>query len=50
MASKKTIQKIRDEVKADQPRYDEVTRRLEERIERGLECERQAADRRRASS
>ena len=36
MASKETKRKIREEVAADQARYDEVTRRLKERIERGL--------------
>ena len=48
MASKETRKKIREEVAADQARYDEVTRRLEERIERGLARESQrSADRRR---
>jgi hypothetical protein len=46
MASKETKRKIREEVAADQARYDEVTRRLEERIERGL----RAMDQRRAES
>jgi hypothetical protein len=32
---KTTRQRIREEVKADQARYDEVTRELLERIERG---------------
>ena len=36
MASKETKRKIREERLADQPRYDEVTRRLAERIERGV--------------
>jgi hypothetical protein len=35
MASKETKKKIREEVLADQARYDEVTRQLKERIERG---------------
>ena len=35
MASKETTKRIRDEVRADQARYDDVTRRLKERIERG---------------
>ena len=35
MASKKTKERIRDEVRADQARYDDVTRRLKERIARG---------------
>jgi len=33
MASKETKRKIREEVRADQARYDEVTRRMLERIE-----------------
>ena len=33
MASKETKRKIREEVRADQARYDQVTRRLLERIE-----------------
>ena len=33
MASKETKRKIREEVRADQARYDDVTRRLRERIE-----------------
>jgi len=50
MASKETKRKIREEVAADQARYDEVTRRLKERIERGRrETERQAAERRDSS-
>jgi hypothetical protein len=36
MPSKETKKRIRDEVRADKARYDDVTRRLEERIERGL--------------
>jgi hypothetical protein len=36
MASKETKRKIREEVRADQARYDDVTRRLQERIDRGL--------------
>lgn len=43
MASKETKRKIREEVAADQARYDEVTRRLQERIERGLTRERERA-------
>jgi hypothetical protein len=35
MASKETKRKIREERLADQARYDEVTRQLKERIERG---------------
>ena len=34
MAKKTTRQRIREEVKADQARYDDVTRRLKEAIER----------------
>jgi hypothetical protein len=36
MASKKTKQRIREELRADQARYDATTRRLRERIEQGL--------------
>ena len=36
MASKETRRKIREEVLADQERYDDLTRRLRERIDRGL--------------
>jgi hypothetical protein len=36
MASKETKKKIREEMRADQARYDATTRRLRERIERGL--------------
>ena len=51
MASKETKKRIREEVAADQARYDEVTRRLRERIERGLARERQRpTDRRREAS
>ena len=49
MASKETKRKIRDEVRADQARYDDVTRRLKERIERGRKAESQAAERRESS-
>ena len=34
MAKKTAKQRIREEVKADQARYDDVTRRLKEAIER----------------
>jgi hypothetical protein len=46
------VKRIREEVAADQERYDEVTRRLTERIERGLarERERKAAQERRDAS
>ena len=51
MASKETKRKIREELAADQARYDEVTRRLQERIERGLARERErSADQRREAS
>ncbi len=50
MASKETKRKIREEVAADQERYDEVTRRLKERIERGLAREAQRSDDRRRES
>ncbi|MCP9486487.1 MAG: hypothetical protein MSC30_11545 [Gaiellaceae bacterium MAG52_C11] len=36
MASKETKKKIRDERRADRARYDATTRRLRERIDRGL--------------
>jgi len=36
MASKETKKKIREERRAEQARYDETTRRLRERIDRGL--------------
>jgi len=36
MASKETKRKIRDERRAERARYDETTRRLRERIDRGL--------------
>ena len=35
MTQKEVKKRIREEVRADQARYDEVTRRLIERIERG---------------
>jgi hypothetical protein len=43
MASKETKRKIREERLADQARYDDVTRRLKERIERGT-AKREAQD------
>ncbi len=52
MASKETRKKIRDERLADQARYDDVTRRLRERIERGLremDQRRERAERRESS-
>jgi hypothetical protein len=50
MASKETKKKIRDERIAGQARYDDVTRRLQERIERGLrEMDQRAAERRESS-
>ena len=36
MASKETKKRIREELEADKARYDATTRRLRERIERGL--------------
>jgi hypothetical protein len=47
MSKKETRKRIREEMRADQARYDEVTRRLKERIERGL---RDVQERRRESS
>ena len=35
MTSKETKRRIRDEVRADRVRHDDVTRRLKERIEHG---------------
>lgn len=49
MANKETKRKIREEVAADQARYDEVTRRLKERIERGRAGKSQRAIRRESS-
>ena len=49
MASKETKRKIRDERLADQARYDDVTRRLKERIERGLRKMDQRAEPRESS-
>jgi hypothetical protein len=51
MASKEAKRKSREERLADQARYDEVTRRLQERIERGLRQieAREAAERRESS-
>jgi hypothetical protein len=50
MASRETKRKIREEVAADKARYDEVTRRLKERIDRGRrEVEHQRAERRDSS-
>ena len=49
MASKETKRKIREEVRADQARYDDVTRRLKERIERGRRDEAQRSERRESS-
>ncbi len=50
MASRETKRKIREEVAADKARYEEVTRRLIERIERGRRnAERQRAERRESS-
>jgi hypothetical protein len=49
MASKETKRKIREEVRADQARYDDVTRRLKDRIERGLRAMDQRETRRESS-
>ena len=49
MASTETKRKIREEVRAHQARYDEVTRRLKERIERGPKTESQVSERRESS-
>jgi len=49
MASKETKRKIREARLADQPRYDEVTRRMKERIERGVKSEGQSSRRRESS-
>jgi hypothetical protein len=48
-ASKETKRKIREEVAADQERYDDLTRRLKERVERGRPADTQA-DKRREST
>ena len=49
MASKETKRKIRDEVRADQARYDDLTRRLKERIKRGRQAESHTSKRRESS-
>ena len=49
MTRKEVKRKIREEVRADQARYDEVTRRLRERIERGRKAEVQTSERRESS-
>jgi hypothetical protein len=49
MASKETKKRIREERLADQARYDEVTRRLKERIDRGLRAMDQRGARRESS-
>jgi len=49
MASKETKRKIREEVRADQARYDDLTRRLKERIERGAQAESHTSKRRESS-
>jgi hypothetical protein len=49
MAMKETLRKIREEVRADQARYDDVTRRLLERIERRRRESGQKEDRRASS-
>ena len=49
MASKETKRRIREEVSADKARYDDVTRRLKDRIERGLREIHQRRERRESS-
>jgi hypothetical protein len=49
MASKETKRKIREEVAAEQARYDEVARRLKERIERARSGKSQRTLRRESS-
>jgi hypothetical protein len=49
MSRKEVKKRIREEMRADQPRYDEVTRLLKERIERGLRDMNQRAKRRESS-
>ena len=50
MASKEAKKRSREQRLADQPRWDAVTRRLQERIERGLRELDQRAEKRRESS
>jgi hypothetical protein len=50
LASKETKRKSREERLADQARYDDLTRRLRERLERGKAKDAQRADERRESS
>ena len=47
MASKETKRRIREEVRADRARYDDLTRRMRERIE---ELRKKAQEERRESS
>jgi hypothetical protein len=50
MSRKEVKKKVREERIADQARYDDVTRRLQERIERGLrEIDQRTAERRESS-
>jgi hypothetical protein len=49
MTRKEIKRKIREEVRADQARYDDLTRRLLERITRGRLMERQSPERRESS-
>ena len=49
MTRKEIKRKIREEVRADQARYDDLTRRLMERIRRGRLMERQSPERRESS-
>jgi len=49
MSRKEVKKRIREERIADQARYDEVTRQLEERIERGQRTINQRSERRESS-
>lgn len=49
VASKETKKRIREEVRADQARYDDVTRRMLERIEQLREAAAQRSERRESS-
>lgn len=49
MTRKEIKRKIREEVHADQARYDDLTRRLLQRIGRGRLMDRQSSERRESS-
>ena len=49
MTRKEIKRKIREEVRADQARYDDLTRRMKERMERGRRVESQPSERRESS-